>query len=187
VQWRIKNSFQKISLPIEDTKIDKIASVLSWKKYFKGHKKRLSILKEFENEEIINVFGKENFHNIKNYKSSVPNEDIGEILKQYKYYFMPENNNEYNYATEKIWEPILCECLCFYWGCPNITDYVDSRAIVVLDLDKPEEAFKIMKQAVEENWWEQRIEYIKEAKKKILNQLSFPHTITEIFREKKLI
>jgi len=187
VQWRIKENFNDLKSLVKDTKKDKIASILSWKQYFKGHKIRLEILKQFENEDIFHVFGKYNFHNIKNYKHSVPNENVGEILKEYKYYFMPENNDEYNYITEKLWEPILCECLCFYWGCPNVTDYIDERAIVILDINNPIKALETMKQAIEENWWEQRIEYIREAKQKIMNELSFPKMITNIFKEKQLI
>ena len=187
VKWRIKDNYIVLKSVVKNNKKDKIASVLSWKKYFKGHKIRLEILKQFENENIFDVFGKENFHNIKNYKHEVPNENIGEILKEYKYYFMPENNKEYNYITEKLWEPILCECLCFYWGCPNVTDYVDEKAIVILDLNNPLEALNTMKTAIEENWWEQRIEYIRKAKNKIINELSFTNTITNIFQEKNII
>jgi hypothetical protein len=86
---------------------------------------------------------------------------------------MAENNSEYNYATEKIWEPILCECLCFYWGCPNLEDYIDSRAFIRLPLEDLEKSAQIMKQAIDEDWYAQRLPYIREAKEKIMNELGF--------------
>ena len=52
-------------------------------------------------------------------------------FSKYKYVFSCENNSEKNYATEKIWEPILFECLCFYWGCPNLEELgYDERGII---------------------------------------------------------
>ena len=53
----------------------------------------------------------------------------------FKYYFMVENCYEEHYITEKMWEPIICESLVFYYGCSNVTDYIDSNAFVQLDID----------------------------------------------------
>ena len=38
----------------------------------------------------------------------------------YKYYFMAENNFEPGFITEKLWEPIICECLVFNQGAPDV-------------------------------------------------------------------
>jgi len=46
-----------------------------------------------------------------------------------------ENNQEHNYATEKIWEPLLCDCLTFYWGCPNLNEYIEENSFIYLDED----------------------------------------------------
>ena len=101
-------------------------------------------------------------------------------IREYKYYFMIENNFEKNYITEKLWEPILCETLCFYYGCPNVTDYIDPCAFVLLDIHDFEKSYQIIKQAIEEDWWSQRIEIIKKEKAKILNELAFFPTIDKI-------
>ena len=93
---------------------------------------------------------------------------------------MIENNYEENYITEKLWEPILCESLCFYYGCPNATDYIDSRAFIQLPIHDFEACYQLMKKAVEEDWWSQRLPYIKEAKQKILKELSFCSVIENI-------
>ena len=128
----------------------------------------------------MNVYGKENFHNFNNYKGHLQDDEPYNVLMPHKYYFMTENNKETNYATEKIWEPILCECLCFYWGCPNLTDYIHPEAFVQLDLNDFEKSKQIIIQAIKEDWWSQRIDIIRKEKKKILNQLGFFPTIHKI-------
>jgi hypothetical protein len=95
------------------------------------------------------------------------------VYARYKYCFVAENNSEHNYATEKIWECILCESLCFYWGCPNLEEYLDPHSFVRLPLEDPAAALKIMQQAIKEDWWSQRIETIKLMKEKILTKLGF--------------
>jgi hypothetical protein len=91
----------------------------------------------------------------------------------YKYVFNAENHEIRNYYTEKLIDGILAECLVFYWGCPNISDYIDSRAYVKLNLENFDKDLEIIKTALRENWWEQRIDIIREEKRKILNHLQF--------------
>ena len=68
----------------------------------------------------------------------------------------------------------------FYYGCPNITDYIDSRAFVLLDVNDFEKSYQIIKQAIEEDWHTQRIDVIRQEKQKILNKLAFFPTIENI-------
>jgi hypothetical protein len=84
-----------------------------------------------------------------------------------------ENNSEHNYATEKIWEPILCETLCFYWGCPNLEEHLDSNAFVRLDAKDFDGSMKLIEKAMKEDWWSQRIDSIRKEKKKILEEIAF--------------
>ena len=104
-------------------------------------------------------------------------------MLQYKYYIMIENNYEPNFITEKLWEPILCESLVFYYGCPNVSKYIDPRAYVQLDINDYENSYNIIKQAITEDWWSQRIDIIRQEKKKILNELAFFPTINTIIQE----
>ena len=173
VQWTFKldDKFKKE----DNVALNKVASIVSHKLGYPGHVKRVEFLKllDVELDKDVNMYGRENYHSFNNYAGSVPDEDTSLVLNKYKYYFMGENFSEHNYATEKIWEPILCECLTFYWGCPNLEDYIDSNAFIRIDYDKPDESIKIIKQAIEENWWAQRIDVIRKEKQKILNNLGF--------------
>ena len=167
VQWQIP----KIEVG-EEKKVDKIISILSRKNFDEGHVKRIEFIRRLEESRFngVDVYGAENFHNYKNYVGTTA--DKSEMAR-YKYCFSCENNCEKNYATEKIWEPILCECLCFYWGCPNLEDYIDRGSFVRLDLNDFEGAMEIVKRAIEEDWWGSRIDIIRREKKKILEEIGF--------------
>ncbi len=177
VQWQIKipDANMISSLNKSHKRQDRIISILSRKDWDTGHQLRINFIKYIENinKHKIDVFGEKNFHNIKNYKGQLKDNKKENHLIDYNYCVSVENNSELNYATEKIWEPILCECLCFYWGCPNLEDYIDSRAFVRLDLNNFKESLDIINQAIEEDWWSQRIEYIKQEKERIINELGF--------------
>lgn len=184
VQWQIEYPIAKLQNDIVINKLNMVASICSDKYHDDGHILRVDFIKYIDSmnleANIIDVFGRDNYHNFKSYIGPLLDDNKINGLIPYKYYFMPENNAERNYATEKIWEPILCECLCFYWGCPNLEDYIDSRAFVRLPLDNFEESLAIVKKAIEEDWWSHRIEFIREAKRKILNELAFFPTLEKI-------
>ena len=160
---------------------NRVISIISEKNFDEGHIKRIEFIRYMESIscDFVDVYGRQNYHNFMNYKGTIGNDDK---YKDYKYCISVENNSEYNYATEKIWEPILCECLCFYWGCPNIGDYIDSRAFVLLDMNDFEKSYQIIKQAIEEDWWTDRIDIIRKEKQKILNELAFFPTLDIIIR-----
>jgi GR25 family glycosyltransferase involved in LPS biosynthesis len=178
VQWQLA------SIPDNmEEKQNRICSIISGKNFDEGHILRnnfLSFLEKHSNN-LNDIFGRENYFGFKNYKGSLPNDDKLE-MKKYKYYFMCENNSEHNYATEKIWEPILCECLCFYWGCPNLGDHIDENAFVRLHLNDFEESLQIIKRAIIEDWWSQRIDCIRREKKRIIEELGFFPTLDKLIK-----
>jgi len=166
VQWNFK-------VPSIPEKNDSLVSILSGNNWDPGHKLRIEFVRR--NQDIVKVYGRSNFNNVSCYQGKVPHENRSNIYAPVKYCIACENNAEINYATEKIWEPLLCECLPFYWGCPNLEDYIDPRAFVRLPLEDPELARKIIEKAIVEDWWSQRIDVIRDMKKKIRTQLGmFP-------------
>ena len=173
VQWQIDYPFY--TQPIEANKQNKIATICSKKNFDIGHQLRNNFIcfMEIMTDEQMDVYGRENYHSFRNYKGIVPADNKYNVYANYKYCLAIENNSEPNYATEKIWEAILCESLCFYWGCPNLEDYLDSQAFVRLPLDDPVQALQIIQQALTEDWWSQRIAVIKQMKERILNELGF--------------
>ncbi len=186
--WQLKMTYNELkSNPIiKNPELgNKISSICSSKYFDPGHKKRVNFIKYIEEKSDsdvqIDIWGFDNNLGFKNYKGACPidNKDIGII--PYKYYLIAENNIEHNYISEKFWEPILSECLVFYYGCPNVSDYIDSRAFVSIDLTQDfESVFEIIKNAIKNNLWEERLPYIKEAKQKILDYYSFCPTVERI-------
>tara|TARA_R110002074_G_scaffold173006_4_gene335677 strand:- start:1015 stop:2082 length:1068 start_codon:yes stop_codon:yes gene_type:complete len=165
VQWWVDNK----TLTIPETRKDKIISILTQKIFDEGHIKRI----EFSKNELIDVFGRVNYHNLDNYIGKLKNDKKDSELVNYKYCLSVENNSEHNYATEKLWDGIMAECLCFYWGCPNLEEYIDSKAFVRLPLEDMEKSLQIIKKAIEEDLWSQRIDIIRKEKDKLLNKLGF--------------
>ena len=163
--------------------INNTLSTICSSKYFDpGHIKRIDFLKYLEekNDILLHIFGTDNHHQFKNYKGQLGKNDKDAGLVSYKYYFMAENNFEKNYITEKFWEPIISECLLFYFGCPNVNDYIDPNAYVQLDLNDFEKSYMIIKDAIENDLYSQRLPYIQKEKYKILNYYNFYPTIERI-------
>ena len=186
--WLSKNYNQLLESKIVKSK--NISSIVSDNYFSEYHKKRVNFLKYLDDINGVDLFGSLNFpendgykiiKNLKNYRGKLKLKDDG--LFPYKYTFVCENACEENYFTEKLSDGILSECLCFYCGCPNITDFIDERALIKIDLDNPEETLKIIKDAISTNQWEKRIKYIKEAKMKILNELQLIPTIVNIIKK----
>lgn len=187
--WQLElslNDLLNTELFIKEKEKQSVLSTICSSKYFdEGHIARIDFLKflEKKSDVLLDIYNYDNNYEFKNYRGPLsPYENKSDGLKNYKYYFMVENNYENNFITEKIWEPILCECLCFYWGCPNIADYIDSRAYVLLDMNDFEKSCETIKRAIEEDWWTERIDIIRKEKEKILNQLAFFPTLDRIIR-----
>jgi len=80
---------------------------------------------------------------------------------------------------------LICESLPFYWGCPNLEDYLDPLCFVRLDLNDIPGSIEIMKKAIKEDWWSKRIHIIRKEKEKIINDLGFFPRLSKIIQEKE--
>jgi GR25 family glycosyltransferase involved in LPS biosynthesis len=185
--WQLRSSYTELTNAVNIEKYDhSIISTICSSKYFdEGHIKRIDFLKfiELKDDPLVSFhyYNHDNPFQFKNYMGLArPNIDKEVGIMKYKYYFMCENNAEHNFITEKLWEPILCNCLCFYWGCPNASDYIDPRAFVQLDMHDFEKSFALVKQAIAENWWQQRLPFIIQERKKILEYYAFCPTVERI-------
>jgi len=186
-EWHLSYSFTHLNSPFRNLqKENRISAILSTKDYDPGHKKRLAFVQYITDKGLeIDVFGSAK---LGNYKGPLPPYQKENGLLNYKYHFACENNKIPGYATEKIYDAILCECLCFYWGDPDIGSVIDPRAYVVLSLNNFEKDFNTIVTALKEDLWSQRASYIREAKQKILHELQFfPYlekVLTEVHKDK---
>lgn len=143
---------------------NKVIAIISSKYIDTGHINRIDFIRYVESlgHDIIDVYGYQNYHNLKSYKGTIPNKII---IQDYKYMLSAENNNEYNYATEKIWEAFITGTLCFYDGCPNLSDYVSSMSYVPVSLCNYSDTLQIILHAMNNDLWSQKLSYILEARK----------------------
>ncbi len=188
VEWHISKTYTELMEETieKDPELEKILStVLSDKYRDPGHILRIDFVKFLEDEEqSIHVFGNDKFDYI-DYKGTLPSHKKDDALFPYKYTFNAENHSIEGYFTEKLIDGILSECLTFYWGAYGTKEYIDERAYVFLDLEDFDKSLDTIKKAIEEDWWSQRIEYIRAEKKRILNEMQFFPRLEKILSEIK--
>lgn len=173
LEWHLQKTVKELKEPIQKTRADVISSVMSSQYFMDGHKLRIDFLKYLEaNTDVkLDIYGKTNHRNFKNYRGSLPSWNKNQGLLEYKYTFHAENCGNKNYCTEKLIDAICAETLCFYSGAPNISDIIDSRAYILLDLRDKEASAKRVLEAIQNNEYMHRIEYIRKEKEKILTRL----------------
>lgn len=159
-----------------------LSTVLSSKYSDPGHIKRIDFVKFAEKKIPIHVYG-DNKWNYEDYRGSLPYHCKDDAILPYKYCFNVENHFIKNYYTEKLIDCILGESLCFYSGCYNISEFLDPRAYVYLELSNFEHDLEIVKRAINEDWHTKRLPFIREAKKKILNKLQFFPRLENFFKK----
>lgn len=184
-EWHLSKTYNELmnEHPVK-TYNTEISTVLSDKYHDPGHVKRVDFVKFLDGKSdiTVHVFGS-NKYIYNNYQRPLPLRCKDDGLYPYKYTFNVENQSVRNYYTEKLIDGILSECLVFYHGCPNIRDFIDERAFVWLELKDFEHDYMLIQKAISEDWWSQRLQYIREAKKKILNYYSFFPRLERIINE----
>jgi hypothetical protein len=186
-EWHLGLSYSELSSGIVSKSHNKISSVVSSLYNMEGHKKRIDFIRFLQQNAVdVDVYGRDNIFKFENHYGSLPYHNKNSGILPYKYTFIAENCSMDNYYTEKIIDAILGESLCFYWGCKNITRFIDSRSFVYLNLDDFEESLNTVKTCIDNNEWEKRIQYIRAEKTKILNNYSLFPRIEALLNFKKV-
>ncbi|AYV86325.1 MAG: glycosyltransferase [Solumvirus sp.] len=187
IEWHVNQTYDQLKEDIRSDqpcyKKDKlISAIISGHSHRDAYKMRHDFASYLASIKGFDLYGRDKL-DLYCYKGSLPymNKDSG--LLPYKYTFASENCVEKGYFTEKIVDAILCECLCFYWGCPNISEFIDERAYIWIDLTKPEEAIKVIRKAIKDDEYSKRLPYIKLAKKKIIDELQIMPSLAKVISE----
>lgn len=172
-EWHLSKTYDELKkMRIMKTN-NSLSTVLSSKYRDPGHIKRIDFVKFLEKKDFpVHVYG-DNKWEYKDFKGDLPYHCKDNAMFSYKYVFNCENRSVKNYYTEKLIDGILAECLVFYSGCYNARDFINEKAFVYLELSNFEEDYKKIKTAIEEDWYTQRLPYIREAKAKIMDNLQF--------------
>jgi hypothetical protein len=101
-------------------------------------------------------------------QGAIPLDDKAEALDAYRYHIAIENYIGPHHWTEKLADAFLGLTLPFYAGCPNAADYFPPESFIPIDMNDPEGAVKIIRQAISNNEYEKRLPAIIEARRRIL-------------------
>ena len=66
---------------------------------------------------------------------SIYSKEYIDIISKYKFNICFENKSMKNYLTEKLALAYMCGTIPIYWGCSNLSDYINMDAIVYLKPD----------------------------------------------------
>lgn len=96
--------------------------------------------------------------------------DKAEVLDSYRYHVAIENDSVPDYFTEKLVDSFLGLALPFYFGCTNAADYFPQESFIPIDIFDFEGSINTIRQAIGANEYEKRLPYIKEARRRVLEE-----------------
>ena len=183
--WQLATTYDELRTLVAP-KTGNLASIISPKYFDPGHRKRVDFLRYLEarNDDVVRVemYAYDNPLGFSSWVGPHPPGRKDAALIPYRYFLGVENNREHNFITEKLWEPLLTETVCFYDGAPNAAEHVDERAFIAIDLDDFDGAFETMRTAILNDEWSRRIEFIRREKRKVLEHFQFFPRLERILR-----
>jgi len=180
LEWHLGKTYTTLSNS-SFTKTKVLSTVTSSAHRLEGHKRRIALLQYLEQHDVpFDLYGRDNLFQFQNYAGALPRYEKDAGILPYKYTIAVENVCAKTYFTEKIVDAILGECLCFYWGCPDLETYIHPDAFIRLDLDNFAKSRTIIEETIRQNEWERRLPVIRGEKTKILNELQIMPVIERI-------
>ncbi|MEE9409093.1 MAG: glycosyltransferase family 10 [Polaribacter sp.] len=170
--WFINKTYDELKEiePLEKTKL--ISIVSSNKVVTEGHKKRVMFVNELKKHfgDTLDVFGR----GIKDF------DDKWNVVAPYKYSIAIENDFCNDYVTEKYFDCLYSNTLQFYYGCPNLEKYVDSKTFVRININNIKEAISIIEKTIKNDEYEKKKNIINIEKIKSLDRDQFFPFMTTI-------
>jgi hypothetical protein len=176
IEWHLPYTSKELKvLNCTKTKGDTISSILSTKNFYPLQTARLNFALKAQHYLDWDAYGMSRNLPWINFMGELPYHDKTNALVSYKYSFACENNIIPGYITEKLYDCIMCETLCFYSGPRNVNELINPEAYICVDVTNFNQTLFIIQEAINSQQWEKRREYIKQAKFYILNNLAlFP-------------
>ena len=166
-EWFVKKSYNDIKgIDYSQLKKDKTLSIFSSnKKFNKIHKNRIKFCEYIKQElqDEIDWYGR-GFNEI---------DDKWDGVAPYKYTVVIENSTDEHFWTEKIADAFLGNSYPFYFGSKNIYDYFPQGSLTLIDINKPKEAVKIIKEAISNNVFEKSQTALEEARNLVIDDYNY--------------
>jgi len=176
--WHVNKSYDELKSIAIPGKTKNISWITSNLQHFPGHRNRMEFLERVKQSELeVDLFGR----GIKFI------EDKWDGLAPYKYALAIENSSSKDYWTEKLADCFLSYTLPIYYGCANLEAYFPKDSFIKIDINKPEEAFEIIRNAIQNKEYEKRFDAICEARELILEKYNFFANISNEIEKNKTI
>lgn len=186
-EWHLSKTWAELKNMTPEKTETALSAVISDQLANIGHRLRVEFMKALQKrgEVDVHIYGRGN-PGFSDHHGELPYHEKDRAIFPYKYTLNAESCAIPGYFTEKVIDAILGETLLFYWGCPDIADYIDERAYIILDLTDIEGSCSIVRAAMENNEWEKRLPYIRKAKTKILNDMAFMPRLWSIIETSRM-
>jgi GR25 family glycosyltransferase involved in LPS biosynthesis/glycosyltransferase involved in cell wall biosynthesis len=191
-EWHIDRSWSQLggggSAPDPIVKKHMLSAIVSGRRVDPGQILRLDFVHHLDKSDIeLDVYGRDPMPNVDSYCGPLPFRDKSDGLFPYRYTFAAENNAEPNYVTEKLFDAVLAECLCFYWGCPNLEQILDPQVFIRLPLDDFDKSERVIRESMANNEWEKRLPVIRAEKQRIVDEIQLFPTIARALRGHRML
>ena len=100
-------------------------------------------------------------------------EDKADAIYEYKYHVVMENDHSPFYMTEKLTDALLGWSYPFYFGGREAEFCFPPGSYTAIDIYRPEVAIGIIRDAMAQDTYEQRLVSIREARRKVLYETNF--------------
>jgi hypothetical protein len=108
-------------------------------------------------------------------------ETKAEALDDYEFHVAIENHIAPHVWTEKLADAFLGYTVPIYHGCPNVFDYFPQESLLQIDIHDIEGSIKKIKEIIStEGEYERRLEAVKEARRKVIEEYNLLAMINQI-------
>lgn len=175
--WYFTHDYNYLKKLVVPTKTKVISCIASNLKQLQGHRLRFNFI-EILRQQVpsIDFFGK-GTHFL---------QDKMEGLLPYRYSIAIENAAQPYYFTEKINDCFLAYTVPVYYGCKNLDKYFPAKSFIQIDIENTREAIKKINDLFENDDWQSRLEFVKEARELVLEKYQPLAGAATIFREMQL-
>ena len=104
-----------------------------------------------------------------------------EGLDAYQFHVAIENHYAPDVWTEKLADAFLGYCVPIYYGCPNVYDYFPKESLILIDINDFEGSIEKIRQIIStEGEYERRLEAVKEARRRVIEEYNLLAMINRI-------
>jgi len=108
-------------------------------------------------------------------------ETKAEALDDYKFHVAIENHIAPHVWTEKLADAFLGYTVPIYHGCPNVFDYFPEESLIQIDIHDMEGSIAKIKEVITtEGEYERRLEAVKEARRRVIEEYNLLSMINKI-------